>query len=216
MPKEVRLTRSGHREAEAGGNDCPSTYPRVSAARAPSGLWWWPCYPTPPHPRRALWPTLSTTSSQMPPPPPAPASSRQHGLGPAGLHPICLCPVAWYRRPAAGKPAGCTACGFRHALHLTAEGDQRCAWYQATLPFPTYQPLESSASPPPVLHSLLGLLQPWVQVLGRSTQRLGTSATSVPLVVARVVIGSRNRSPGLGSSALWVQKTVQEGLRAIN
>ena len=54
-------------------------------------------------------------------------------------------------------------------------------------PWPAYRLLESLVSSPPILHALLGIIQPWVQVLGRSLHRLSASAPSFPLVVAGVV-----------------------------
>ena len=49
------------------------------------------------------------------------------------------------------------------------------------------RPIGALGLAPPILHALLGVIQPWVQVLGCSLHRLGTSAPSYPPVVAGVV-----------------------------
>ena len=97
----------------------------------------------------------------------------------------------WYRHPASKEPKGCPACGSQDALHLPAAAALRGAWYQAfgDLALTRLPAIQALALPPaPILHTMLGILQPWVQVLGRSVHRLGTSAPSFPLVVAHVVL----------------------------
>ena len=124
-------------------------------------------------------------------------------MSPAGLDPVCLRYAAWYRRPAESQPAGCPACGSREALHLATVGDQRCAWYtlftdltQSPLP-----PVGVLGPTPLVFQALLGILQPWVHVLGRSTHR------SFPMViVACLVLCARrpaNSSALLNNLAGW-------------
>ena len=89
-----------------------------------------------------------------------------------------------------GEPAGCPACGSQDALHLPAAGDQRRGWCQpfGDLAVARLRTIGALGLATPVLHALLGVIQPWVQVLGRSLHRLGTSAPSYPLVIAGVVL----------------------------
>ena len=93
-------------------------------------------------------------------------------------------------------------------MHLSAAGDQQCAWCRA------FSDLTVSRLPcvgvlgltPRVLHALLGLLQPSMQVLARSTQRLGTNALSFALVVPHVVVCTcrpANSRPPLDILAGW-------------
>ena len=89
LPKGRRPTLQGRQEAEQGGTDSPSTSPKASAAQARSGLWWWPCCPTPPQ-VRALASVISDLFRDAPP---RTRRSRttQVGSGGAGprLPPLC-------------------------------------------------------------------------------------------------------------------------------
>ena len=62
-------------------------------------------YPAPPH----VSALASVISNLFRDAPPAPASPQQHRLGPEELDRVYLCCATWYRRPAAGGPAGCPA-----------------------------------------------------------------------------------------------------------
>ena len=132
----------------------------------------------------------------------------QQELGRDGQDPVCLHCGAWYRRPALGEPAGCPACGSQVALLLPAAGNQRRDWCQAfgDLALARLRPIGALGLAPSVLHALLSVLQPWVQMLGRSVHRLGTSAPSYPLVVAGVVPCTwrpADSGPPLDSSEGW-------------
>ena len=63
-------------------------------------------------------------------------------------------------------------------LHLPAAGDPRHAWYRAfgDLAVTHLPAVGVLGLAPAVLHALLGILQPWVEVLGRSSRWLGASA----------------------------------------
>ena len=160
--------------------------------------------PTPPQ-VRALASVVNNLNRDAPP---APADPGQRELGRNGQDPVCLHCGAWYGRPAAGEPAGCSAWGSEEALLLPAAGDQRREWYQAfgDLALARLRPAGALDLAPPVLHALLGVLRRWVQVLGRSLHRLSTSAPSYALVVAGVVLCAWRRTdscPLLDSSEGW-------------
>ena len=160
--------------------------------------------PTPPQ-VRALASVLNNLIRDAPS---APADPGQQELGRDGQDPVCLQCGAWYRRLTAGEPAGCPACGSQEALLLPAAGDQRREWCQAfgDLALARLRPAGALGLAPPVLHALLSVLRPWVQVPGRSLHRLSTSAPSYLLVVAGVVPCARrptDSGPLLESSEGW-------------
>ena len=87
-------------------------------------------------------------------------------------------------------------------------GDQRRTWYRAfgDLALTRLPAIGVLGLAPTILHALLGIIQPWVQVPGRSLRRFGASAPSFPLVVASVVLCARrpaDSGPLLDSLAGW-------------
>ena len=123
------------------------------------------------------------------------------------------------RRPAGGEPEGCPACGSRDTLYLRARRTNGARGTECLANSPSHASLPSGSSaspppPPPVDHALLSILQPWVQVLGRSTRRLGTSVPSFPLVHASMVPCAwrpADSGPVLDSPARWRYDTRDHG-----
>ena len=107
-------------------------------------------------------------------------------MGPAGagprLPPLCRVVPA----PGGGRARGLPRMDSREVLHLPAVGNRWHTWYRAfgdpaLMRMPAVGLLSLAA---PVLHAWLGIIEPWVQVLGRSLRKLGASAPIFSLVVA--------------------------------